>query len=145
MALRSSRFHSLSLLAAGEQWCWKLSCTTCGHMVFRWGLKALARGLDPDDADWPVHWGPEQASTRLAEVNGPMPPAGGWPVRQQVAIQEAARGTSLWSIAHDCPFPDWLGHLGILLHYTEDAERRNLVLTKGLAPQLVHFVQPRSA
>ena len=115
-----NRYESLSLMASREGWCWKLACTTCGHMVFRWALKALAKGLHPDDSDWPVHWGPEQTSTRLAAVNGPIPPAGGWPETEQRAIQDAVRGCSLLRIAEESPFPDWLGHVGVLLRYTED-------------------------
>jgi hypothetical protein len=114
-------------------------------MVFRWALKALARGLHPDDPKWRVHWGPGQTSATLAEANGPMPPAGGWPEREQRTIQEAVRGFRLDRIAERSPFPDWLGHVGVLLRYTEDAERRNLLLTRELVPQLARFVKPGSA
>jgi hypothetical protein len=51
-----SRVERLSLLASREEWCWNLHCTTCGHMVFRLGLLALARDLDPESPDWSVHW-----------------------------------------------------------------------------------------
>jgi len=120
-----SRFESLSLLATREQWCWNLACTTCGHMVFRWGLKALVRGLDPAAADWPVHWGAGQTSTRLAASNGPLPPCGGWPLAEQRAIQDTVRGCSVERLAQEGKFPDWLGHIGVLLRYTEDAEQDN--------------------
>lgn len=145
MGSNVNRFESLSRLAAREQWCWNLVCTTCGHMVFRWGLKALAKGLHPDKPEWPVHWGPEQTSTRLASVNGPMPPPGGWPESEQRAIQEAVRGCRLELIAGESCFPDWLGHLGVLLRYTEDAERDNLLLTRELVPQLAGLVESGSS
>lgn len=139
-----NRFESLSLLATREQWCWNLACTTCGHMVFRWALKALAKGLHPDDPQWPVHWGPEQTSTRLAYVNGTVPSVGGWPEAEQRAIQEAACGCSLERIAEKSLFPDWLGHLGVLLRYTEDVECSNLLLTRELVLQLTRFVESGS-
>lgn len=145
MAANVNRFESLSLLAAREQWCWNLVCTTCGHMVFRWGLKALAKGLSPDKPEWLVHSGPGQTSTRLAAVNGPVPPSGGWPESEQKAVQEAARGCRLDLIAEKSPFPDWLGHLGVLLRYTEDAERDNLLLTRELVPQLAGLVESGSS
>lgn len=139
-----NRFESLSLLASRERWCWNLACTTCGHMVFRWGLKALAKGLHPGEPDWPVHWGPTQTSAHLTSTNGPMPPSGGWPEAEQGAIQKAVRGCSLDRIAGESSFPDWLGHLGVLLRYTEDAERDNLLLTRELVPQLARLVEPGS-
>ncbi|MEY4705952.1 MAG: hypothetical protein RL042_2157 [Nitrospirota bacterium] len=145
MGSKRNRFESLSLLAAREQWCWNLVCTTCGHMVFRWGLTALAKGVHPDDPEWLVHWGPEQTSTRLARVHGPMPPPSGWPESEQRAVQEAVRGCRLELLAGESRFPDWLGHLGVLLRYTEDAERDNLLLTRELVPQLAGFVESGSS
>ena len=34
-------FLSLCRLASQENWCWKIICTTCGHMHFRYGFKEL--------------------------------------------------------------------------------------------------------
>jgi hypothetical protein len=138
-------FERLSVLAARERWCWNLCCTTCGHMVFRWGLKAIANGFDPDDPDWPVHWGKRETSSTLTTRNGPMPPAGGWPLAEQCAIQEAAQDCLIGNIAAKVPFPDWLGHLGVLLRYTEDAERNNPALTQRFVPQLLDLIEQPSA
>lgn len=145
MENRDNAFERLSLLAARERWCWNLCCTTCGHMVFRWALKALAKGLHPDHSEWPVYWGAQRTSDTLAAMNGPLPPAGGWPQAEQCAIQNASRGCILANVIREVPFPDWLGHLGVLLRYTEDAERNNLALTRELAPQLLELVERRSA
>lgn len=144
MGSNVNRFESLSRLATREQWCWDLACQTCGHMVFRWGLKALAKGLHPDEPEWPHHWRSEQTSTRLAKVNGPMPAPGGWPESEQRAIQEAVRGCRLELITGGARFPDWLGHLGVLLRYTENAELGNLLVTRELVPQIACLVEPGS-
>lgn len=64
----SNRFEVLCELAQSEQWCWNLMCTTCGHGVFRWALKALANGFDPATEEWPVHWGADVTFTMLEEM-----------------------------------------------------------------------------
>jgi hypothetical protein len=138
-------FQSLSLLAAREDWCWKLVCTTCGHMHFRWGLSALAKGLNPTDPDWPVHRGSSGTSSSMLEQNGPIPPRGGWPKAQQRRVQESIRRYSVDLIARTCRFPNWLGHLGIFLFYTEAAERENLIATQELVPQLLRVVESGSS
>jgi hypothetical protein len=143
--IRDNAFERLSLLAARERWCWNLRCTTCGNMVFRWALKAIAKGLHPDHLKWSVHWGRQQTSETLAAMNGPLPPAGGWPEEEQCAIQDASRGCILANVIRAVPFPDWLGHVGVLLRYTEDAERNNLMLTQELAPQFLELVEAQSA
>lgn len=138
-----SRFESLSKLAARENWCWNLVCTTCGHSVFRWGLLALAGNLDPVRVDWPVRWRPSTTSADLERINGPLP-IGPWPEATQSRIQEAVVDCNIERLAQNVRFPDWLGHLGLLLCYTADVERRNRALTAVLVPQLMGDVEPNS-
>lgn len=132
-------FESLSRLAASERWCWNVGCTTCGHMHFRWAFKSIAKGFHPERPDWPIHSGSE-ASARFAELNEYSTPAYEWPLSEQRSIQRAARGCILANLADELPFPDWLGYVGLLLHYTADAERLNRVITRDYAPQLVELV-----
>ena len=49
-----SAFDALCSIAAKENWCWKINCTTCGHMLFRYGLHELIRGKHPDAPEWIV-------------------------------------------------------------------------------------------
>ena len=50
------------------------------------------------------------------------------------------RGYSVQRIAQEGEFPDWLGHLGVLLRYTEDAEQDHPAITSELGPQLTALV-----
>jgi hypothetical protein len=136
-----NRFEALCELASQEQWCWNLVCTTCGHCVFRWALKALARGHHPDSAAWPVHWGRDTSTRTLELSNGPLPSWGAWPLAEQQAIQSCVPGCRLSHIAETVSFPDWLGYIGIVLSYTETAEVANHVISDVVGPQLASAVR----
>ena len=53
-------------------------------------------------------------------------------------------GATLIKIAEQCPFPDWLGYLGVALCYTEQAEQRDKLLTHTWMPQLLDMVPEES-
>lgn len=136
-------FVQMCALAAREHWCWNLVCTTCGHGVFRWGLHALAQGKVPDDRDWVVHWSPQTTFSDLERECGPLP-RGPWPIGEQQILQRLTEDLNLDELESCVTFPDWLGHLGVLLRYTEDAERGKPTLTGHLVDQLQHRVSPES-
>lgn len=138
-------FEALCALAAREQWCWKMHCGTCGHGVFRWGLLALARGDHPDMAGWAVRWGRGVTFTDIEAIAGPPPPFEGWPIVEQRKLQALIANASVDRIAHECPFPDWLGYLGLGLHYTEGAENRDPLISRRLAPQLQRLLPADSS
>jgi hypothetical protein len=138
-------FEALCALAAREQWCWEMHCGTCGHGVFRWGLRALAHGAHPDLPGWVVRWGPQVSFTDLEVIAGEPPPFEGWPLLQQQRLQALIAQANIDHIADECPFPDWLGYLGLGLHYTEDAEKHNPLISREIAPQLERLVAPNSS
>jgi len=47
-------FEALCDVIYTEMWCIDQDCGTCGHGLFRLGLKKLAQGMHPDLPDWPV-------------------------------------------------------------------------------------------
>jgi hypothetical protein len=141
LSRRLNAFEALCALAAQEQWCWNLSCGTCGHGVFRWGLRALAQGHRPADPTWSVHWGAGVAFADLEVQNGPQPPnPGDWPARDQERLQRIVARATLTNIAAVAAFPDWLGYIGLALFYTEQAEAKRALITRALGPQLRAFV-----
>ena len=52
-----NKFEELCELASRENWCWKLYCTTCGHMDFRYSFSELADGKSPGEREWQIHKG----------------------------------------------------------------------------------------
>lgn len=129
-------FLALCILASSENWCWKIWCSTCGHMYFRYGFKELVAGRHPDAPGWLVRQSNHHQVTRL----GPCPSVGRWPMDEQRRLTDLVAQTDIIAIHRCCKFPDWLGYLGLALVYTEDAERRDRKLTVSLLPALMTLV-----
>ena len=143
MRMASSRnaFEALCNWAAGERWCWKMYCGTCGHMWMRYGLMEIAKGVHPDSSAWRVSGDRNDLMRgKPAYDLGPLPPLDGWPMAIQEGLSAVLVTARLRNISAASSFPDWLGFLGLALHYTEDAERLSRVVTQSWAPQLVSFL-----
>ena len=138
-------FESLCALATEERWCWKMSCTTCGHGNFRWAFQAIARGMHPSAPEWPVHWGADWSVSRLKSLNGPLPRIGGLSLPDQRRLQEIVASSQLRSIQMSSPFPDWLGYLGLALRYTQRAEGAAALITTAMIPQLRPSINGQSS
>ena len=143
---RSNAFVALCTLAAKETWCWKLACTTCGHMYFRYGLMELSVGKHPDFPGWIV------SSNHHYELHGHLGPAWGFSDRHDKPSREdqtelicVLSGASISQIAKKCRFPGWLGYLGLALSYTEPVESEAKVLTAAWVPQLLEFLPARTS
>lgn len=141
----TNAFESLCKLSSDEQWCWRLFCRTCRHINFRFAFREIARGKHPLEPGWVVY-----AKNPFIQRGGSVPGLGPVPLRQDWSINEQAQlvdvihGANLLAIASVCRSPDWLGYLGLALHYTEDAERRDRILTLSWGPQLIDMTLPGS-
>jgi hypothetical protein len=126
-------FEALCLLANRESWCWRLTCTTCGCMHFRYGLAELANGKHPAAPEWTTR---SATSARLlSERLGPMPevPLAMQTQQEVITVASTAKLTTISSRAR---FPDWLGYLGVVLSFCRDAEIESRLLTASWVPQL---------
>lgn len=131
-------FVALCELANKERWCWSMFCTTCGHAHFRYALRELAQGQHPAEPTWLVTKAMLPDSMRgWPKQLGSLPKFSAWPMAEQEALVDRLAQADIAAIASRCPFPDWLGYLGLGLHYTEDAERERRQLTVAWVPQLV--------
>lgn len=140
-------FEALCVLAANERWCWKMYCGTCGHMIFRYGLWEIARGKHPNKSDWLVSKNRNDLGRgRPVKEIGPIPPFAPWPMDIQTALSDILSDADLKNIRYSCSFrfPDWLGYLGLGLHYSEDVEKIRRVISQSWIPQLIRFLPPDS-
>ena len=102
-------FESLCTLASQENWCWKLFCTTCGHLHFRYAFQELSTGKSPDDHDWVVH----SRTTHYSKLIGSMPR--GYTSNQKKKVLSICANADISLIDSSCQFPDWLGYMGLVL------------------------------
>jgi hypothetical protein len=132
-------FDALCELASKEKWCWKISCTTCGHMYFRYGLREILLGRHPDSAEWVVtQTHPVLKRGGQPTELGKLPPRSGhWPIAEQELLLHVLAGANIGRIRSICTHPDWLGYLGLALLYSEEAEREARLITKAWVPQLI--------
>lgn len=106
-----NNFEALAVLASKEQWCWKLQCTTCGHMHFRYAFLELANGKSPEDKNWIIHGN----KTDYKDELGPLPRRYTFP--QKETVLSLCSSASLRTISDNCISPDWLGYLGLVLEH----------------------------
>lgn len=127
-------FEELCKLASSENWCWKLSCTTCAHMHFRYAFLELASGKSPTGSDWIVH----NKNTTYSSLLGLMPST--YSEKQKQEITVICSNAKLWSIANVCKFPDWLGYLGLILKHMYSDNKCYLKLSVSWASQLSELI-----
>ena len=135
-------FEALCALAARDRWCWNLVCTTCGHMYFRYAFMELLAGGHPQSSNWVTR----QNNNRLMDqkLGNAIRAIRVLSIEEQARLSQFFAGASLIKIAGQCPFPDWLGYLGVALCYTEQAEQRDKLLTRTWLPQLLDMVPEAS-
>ncbi len=132
--------RALFSLASKEEWCWNLSCTTCGHMHFRYSFQEIIKGVHPDSGLWKVKKADNDWTARL----GPMPFHGAVPIEIEEKLLATIFDLDLNIVARHYVFPDWLGYIGLFLHYTERAEQISGKATGFLVPQFMKLVGEES-
>lgn len=133
--IRDNAFEALCALASDEKWCWKLTCTTCGAVHFKAGLRRLGDGEHPLSSNWQIH------RRRVPRLGGP-------PGAMELGVQRSAVsvliGASIQTIAERCRFPNWLGFLGVALSECSDVEAMERALTDSWRPELREMVHDGS-
>jgi hypothetical protein len=143
---QSCAFNALCELSSRERWCWRIYCTTCGHMLFRYALRQLANGDNPTSKNWLIHANhPVLKRGAPLKSLGLIPPLGSWPMDEQKRLSQILCKANLENIAANCTFPDWLGYLGLAIKYTEEVEVGSRLITQSWVPQLASLVQPETS
>ena len=134
-------FEALCALASREGWCWKLSCITCAHMLFRYGFMELAKNKHPDSPEWIVSTNnKDQLFGTLGAVWGRSGRLHGPSAEDQTKLISILSRASILRISKQCRFPAWLGYLGLGLSYTEPIEAEVKQLTESWKPQLLKLL-----
>jgi hypothetical protein len=130
------------------RYCWHLGCTTCGCWPLRHDLYRLILGFHPDDLDWRDEFRFVEKPTGKAPYREIVvkPERGKFPSRypeyppprelsfsDQLKLQGMVQDVRIADLnMHE---PRWLGYLGVVLKWCEEAERSNMILTASLIPQ----------
>jgi hypothetical protein len=140
--VESSRnaFEVLCQRANEEKWCWKLTCTTCGCMHFRYGLLEVSKGTHPSSGGWitSTETSSERLRQKLGTASLPLP------IGSQQEVINIASKAKIQAIAANGKFPDWLGYLGVLLSFCRDVETESSSLTRAWTPQLCDMLPKES-
>ena len=138
---QQNAFEALCALASRKGWCWKLSCITCAHMLFRYGFMELSKDKHPDSPEWIVNKNnKDQLFGTLGAVWDRSGRLHGSSKEDQTKLISILSRASLVKIAKQCRFPAWLGYLGLGLSYTEPAEAEVKQLTASWKPQLLKLL-----
>lgn len=134
-------FISLCGIAGREHWCWNMLCTTCGHTDFLYGLMQIDRGSHPQDGNWVSRKEFQSRERPLGDYSVPRRHLEGGCERLYLTCASA----SIIELSKVCPFPDYLGYLGIVLHHLEHIESRYLLLTKLWKTELIGMCRDEDA
>jgi hypothetical protein len=134
-----NQFFYLCKLASDENWCWKLCCTTCGHMHFRYAFAELAAGKSPDDANWIIH----RRNKQLTNTLGSFPSH--YSEEQKAALSIICSQASIRFVVQYSKFPDWLGYLGLVLEHMYSNAHTYSALSKSWAAQLAELIASDTA
>ncbi|MBK9173229.1 MAG: hypothetical protein IPM28_09535 [Chloracidobacterium sp.] len=133
-------FEALCKVASEKEWCWNLVCTTCGHEDFRMGLVQISRRIHPESEKWVPPDVIRSSDPRLTES-----------LRDRRAffhrepLYLICASANIASIAATCRFPDFLGYLGLALHYQERMETQYRLLTRLWGSDLLKLMDERAA
>lgn len=133
-----NQFEELCLLASNESWCWKIFCTTCGHLHFKYSYILIGKGVEIDSPEWIIT---ERKTSYSVELGHP-------PKRYEPEIRERflneCLNSSIGRISKVCKFPDWLRYLGLVVHHFNRSQSFKDV-SREWSIQLSKLVEPNSA
>ena len=97
-------FIALSEFASNNKWCWRIPCTTCGAIKFREGFRKIDMGLHPDTEEW----------NHTIKISNPLDV----PLSTQKTMCKYLSETSIKELDKASLFPDWLGHIGLVIYFS---------------------------
>jgi len=109
--------EDLFCLASQQNWCWNLSCTTCGHLHFKYAFQDIGDGIYPDSSKWIISIQKTDYRKEKGKIPNKLSPL------QINELIKLGLELNLVDINSKCRFPDWLGHLGLLINYTNSSNR----------------------
>lgn len=118
------KFTEISKNACQKKLCWKLTCTTCGSSELMAEFTKAVFGNDHKKLD------------RFSHNNSL--------IDQEKMLKFFADEIDILELKNESCFPDWLGHIGLLISSCQKAEDKNFYLAQKLYPQFLELVNDRA-
>ena len=115
------KFTEISIKACKENMCWNLTCTTCGSIDL---MFAFTKAVFPN----------AKKGLNRFSWNNPIS-------YQEKMLDFFAKEIDISELHTNSCFPDWLGHIGLLLSSCEKAEKESHRLSKVLLPQFKKIIE----
>jgi len=128
-------------MASRERWCWKIGCTTCGAMHFRYAMRELVLGRTPGSREWRTS---KRRHRTLREEVGEMAGNEPWSEGEQFALLRVLGEARPRVIVESSRYPDGLGYLGLALYFVAEAEACDRALTRAWVPGLASLLTDAS-
>jgi len=136
---KRNSFVALCEYASQNNWCWKITCTTCGHSAFRVAFSKLVRGEHPDDDSF---WPNGRKNHSLLKETGNYNDFGRSGIDKDVQLKLAkiVAEARIYDMQKAAKFPDWLGYIGLAIHYCYDDEASKII-SESLIPQFMELLK----
>ncbi len=136
---RRNPFIALCEYASQNNWCWKITCTTCGHSAFRVAFSKLVRNEHPDDD---IFWPNGKENHSVFKERNDYNDFNGRSIDGDIQLKLArivadAKISDIYKISK---FPDWLGYIGLAIHYCYDNEASK-ILSESLISQFMELLR----
>ena len=136
---RRNPFIALCEYASQNNWCWKITCTTCGHSAFRVAFSKLVRNEHPDDD---IFWPNGKENHSVFKERNDYNDFNGRSIDGDIQLKLAriVADAKISDIQKSAKFPDWLGYIGLVMHYCYNDEASK-ILSDSLILQFKELFQ----
>ncbi|MFA6522713.1 MAG: hypothetical protein WCT24_03940 [Patescibacteria group bacterium] len=133
-------FVALCDYASKNNWCWKITCTTCGHSAFWISFTKLILGQHPDDDSfWPFgRLSDKQHNDKKEYMNFTLNKKAD--LQDQIKLASIVSESKLSNIQAVTKFPDWLGYVGLVMYHCPSQEARKII-TDAFLPEFINLVK----
>ena len=132
-----NNFELLCLLAATHNWCWNITCSTCGHYYFKNCLKLLI--YNPSILKEAIILKSKNDVENKLYENFIQNDS--FNLLEQKKLSAIIEKSSVLKISSFSKYPDWLGYIGLALLYTEENELNEKRLTVSFLKQFLEIFQ----
>lgn len=138
---RRNPFVALCEYASQNNWCWKITCTTCGHSAFRVAFSKLVRDEHPDDDTfWPNGKENYLAMKEVDKYNDFKIRIKSNSVDNQLKLAKIVANARIVDVQKVARFPDWLGYIGLVIYYCHN-DKASKILSDSLILQFKELLK----